>query len=119
MSLEETDPEDSARSLSEVSSLNDDFDRMHIESHSSDEERTDGEMDSNVWNEIESESDAEFLEDHGLVEDVVPASEDNTVDCYLHFITDEIIDLMVRETNRYVEQYLQAHEISRRSTFRQ
>jgi hypothetical protein len=66
--------------------------------------------------------DAEFLEDHGLVEEVTPASEDNTIDpidCYRHFITDEIIGLMIRETNRYAEQYLQAHEISRRSKFLQ
>ncbi len=95
---------------------------MHLESDSSDEESTDGELDSHVWNEIESESDAEFLEDHGLVEEVTSVSKDNTIDpidCYRHFITDEIIGLMIRETNRYAEQYLQAHEISRRSKFLQ
>ena len=57
--------------------------------------------------EIKSESDQEFLEDHGLVEEVTSTSEDNTIDpidCYRHFITDEIISLMVRETNRYAEQ---------------
>ena len=43
----------------------------------------------------------------------------NPVDCYRYFITDEIIDLMVRETNRYAEQYLRAHEISRRSKYRE
>ncbi len=43
----------------------------------------------------------------------------NPIDCYRHFITDEIIDLMVRETNRYAEQYLEVHEISRRSKHRQ
>ena len=41
------------------------------------------------------------------------------IDCYRHFITDEIIDLMVRETNRYAEQYLETHEISRRSKVHQ
>jgi argininosuccinate synthase len=62
------------------------------------------------------ESDAEFMEDYGLVQEVTSASGNNTIlpiDCYRHFITDEIIDLMVRETNRYTEQYLQTHEISR------
>ena len=59
------------------------------------------------WNEIKSESDAEFMEDHGLVKEVTSLTEDNTIDpidCYRHFITDEIIDLMVRETNRYAER---------------
>ena len=37
----------------------------------------------------------------------------------IYFITDEIFDLMVRETNRYVEQILQTHKISRRSKSRQ
>ena len=122
MSSKEIDIEESTSSLSEVSSLADDLDSMYLESGSSDEEMSDDEMDSNSWNEIESESDEEFMEDHGLVDDVTSASEDNTVhpiDCYRHFITDEIIDLMVRETNRYAEQYLQAHQISRRSKYRQ
>ncbi|CAF4544433.1 unnamed protein product, partial [Rotaria sp. Silwood2] len=70
---------------------------MHLESGSSDEEVTDDDMDSNAWNEIEPESDAKFLEDHGLIEEVTSASEDNTInpiDSYRHFITDEITDLM-------------------------
>ncbi len=102
MSFEETYTEESASSLSELSFLDDDLDRMHVESGSSDEEISDDEMSSNVWKEIESESDEEFMEDHGLIEEVTSASEDNMVnpiDCYRHFITDEIIDLMVRETN--------------------
>ena len=41
------------------------------------------------------------------------------IDCYRHFITDEIICLMVHETNRYAEQCLQTREISRRSNTRQ
>ncbi len=122
MSFEETDTEESGSSLSELSFLDDDLDRMNLESGSSDEEMSDDEVGSNVWNEIESESDAELMEDHGLVEEVTSASEGNIInpiDCYRHFITDEIIDLMVRETNRYAEQYLQAHEISRRSKYRE
>jgi hypothetical protein len=85
-----------------VRSLDDDFDRMHLESASFDEEVTDDEVDSNAWNEIESESDVEFLENHGLVKEVTPASEHNTIDpidCYRHFITDEIIGFMVLEIN--------------------
>jgi hypothetical protein len=122
MSFEETDTEESASSLSELSFFDDDLDRMHVESGSSDEEISNDEMSSNVWKEIESESDEEFMEDHGLVEEVTSAPEDhmvNPIDCYRHFITDEIIDLMVRETNRYAEQYLEVHEISRRSKYRQ
>ncbi len=69
MSSEETDIENSGNSLSDASSLDDDFARMQFESSSSDEEVTDDETDSHVWTEIESESDAEFLEDHGLVEE--------------------------------------------------
>lgn len=122
MSFEETDTEESATSLSEVSSLGDDFDEMQLESESSDEEMAVDEVNSNGWYEIEPESDAEFMEDHGLVDEVISASEDNIInpiDCYRHFITDEIISLMVRETNRYAEQYLQVHEISRRSKYRE
>ena len=122
MSFEETDTEESAGSLSERSFLDNDLDRMHLESESSNEEMSGGEVSSNVWNEIESESDAEFMEDHGLVEEVISASKNNVVnpiDCNRQFITHEIIDLIVRETNRYAEQYLQAHEISRRSKYRE
>jgi hypothetical protein len=42
-------------------------------------------------------------------------TEDNTIDpidCYRHFITDEIIGFMVRETNRSAKQYLQTYEIT-------
>jgi hypothetical protein len=90
MSSKEIDIQESTSSLSEVSSLNDDLDNMHLESGSSVEEMSDDEMDSNSWNEIESEPDEEFMEDHGLVDEVISASEDNTVhpiDCYRHFIT--------------------------------
>ena len=109
MSFEESDTEESASSLSELSFLDDDPDRMYFESESSDEGMSDDKMDSDVWNEIESESDPEFMEDHGPVEEVTSASSNNVVnriDCYRHFITNEIIGLMVRETNRYAEQYL-------------
>ena len=113
MSFEDTDTEDSTSSLSEVTSLDDDFDTMHPESDSSDEEVTDDDMDSPPWDEIE----AEFLEDYGLIEEVTSISKDNTVnpiDCHRHFVTDEMIDLTVRETNQYAQQYLQRHKISRR-----
>ena len=43
--------------------------------------------------------DAEFMKDHGLVEEVIFASENNTtnsIDGYPHLITDEIIGLMIR-----------------------
>ena len=66
------DTEESTSSLSEVSSLDDDLDSMCFESGSSVEEMSDDEMDSNSWNEIKSESDAEFMEEHGLDEDVAP-----------------------------------------------
>jgi hypothetical protein len=48
MSFEETDTEESASSLSEVSSLDDDFARLQFETASSDEEVTNDEMDSYV-----------------------------------------------------------------------
>jgi hypothetical protein len=118
MSFEESETEESASSLSEVSSLDDDFVRMDLESGNSDEEDADDELDSPVWSEIQPESDAEFTEDYGLVQEVTSAPRDNTIlpiDCYRHFITDEIIELMVRETNQYAEQYFQTHDISRRS----
>ena len=118
MSFEQSETEESTSSLSEVSSLDDDFVRMDLESENADDEDADDELDSPVWSEIQPKSDAEFMEDYGLVQEVTSASRDNTIlpiDCYRHFITDEIIDLMVRETNRYAEQYLQTHDISRRS----
>ncbi len=49
---------------------------------------------------------------------VTPTSQDSTInpiDCYRHFITDEVISLMVCETNRYAEQYLLTHRLSKRS----
>lgn len=118
MSLQETDTEDSASSLSEVGSLDDHCDAMQLEIGSSDEEVINDDTGSQAWHEINLESDEEFLDDHGLIEEVSSISEDNTInriDCYRHFITDEIIDLMVRETNRYAHQYLQNRETSRRS----
>ena len=39
----------------------------------------------------------------------------NLIDSYRHFITDEIIRLMVRETNRYAEQHGQTQKLTRRS----
>ena len=92
----------SVDSLREVSFLDNNFDRMHFESASSDEEIPDDEVNSNIWSEIESDSAGEFLEDHGIVEQVMPTFEDGTInpiDCYRCFIADEVINLMVRETN--------------------
>ena len=118
MSFEEFETEESTSSLSETNSLYNDFVRMDLESENSDDEDADDELDSPVWSEIQPESDAEFMEDYKLVQEVTSASRDNTIlpiNCYRHFITDEIIDLMVRETNRCADQYLQTHDISRRS----
>ena len=117
MSSQEVSTEDSVDSLSEVSSLDDDFAKMHFTSASSDEEVTDNEVDSNVWSEIKSGSGGECLKDYGVVQSVTPTSEDSTInpiDCYRHFITDEIISLMVREINRYAEQCLLTHKPSKR-----
>ena len=122
MSFEEIDAEESTSSLSEVSSLDDDLDNMRLESGSSVEEMSNDEMDSNSWNEIKSESDAKFMKEHGLDEDVTFLTEDNKIDpidCYRPFITNKIIDLMIRKTNRYAEQYFQTHEITSLSKFRQ
>ena len=69
MSFKETDLEDRTSSLSEASSLNDDFHTMNLQSNSSDEESTDSEVNSHFCNDIESDSDEEFLEDHGFVEE--------------------------------------------------
>ena len=110
MSFEESETEESASSLSEGNCLDDDFFRIDLESGTSDEEVTDDEMDSQVWSAIKSESDAEFMKDYGLVQEVTSTSGDNIIppiDSYRHFITDEFIEVMFRETNRYAEQYLQ------------
>ena len=122
MLFEETDTEESGNSQSDVSSLDDGFSRIQFESTSSEEQVTDDgdddDMDSQVWSEIESESDNEFSEDYGMMEGVPAKSEDgviNPIDCYRHFITDEIIHLMVRETNRYAEQHIQTQKLTKRS----
>ena len=122
MLFEETDTEESGNSQSDVSSLDDGFSRMQFESSSSEEQVTDDndddDMDSQVWSDIESESDTEFSEDYGMMEEVSANSEDdviNPIDCYRHFITDEIIHLMVRETNRYAEQHVQKEKLTKRS----
>src|SRR5947209_27203 len=98
MLTEKASTEDRIDSLSVVSSLDDDFAGMHLESASSDAQIMDDEVDSNVWSGIKSESDGEFVEDHGTVEQVMPTFEDDTInpiDCYQHFITDQVISLMV------------------------
>jgi hypothetical protein len=55
-------------SLSDVNPLHDDSARMQFESSRSEKEFTDDVVNLQVWNEIESESDAEFQKDHGIVE---------------------------------------------------
>ncbi len=85
MPFEETEAEESSNSLSDVSSLYNDFSRMQFESSSSQKEVTDDDVDLQIWNEIEPESDAEFQEDREIVEEVMLASKDetiNSIDCY-------------------------------------
>ena len=105
-----------------MSSLDDGFSRMQFESINSEEVSDDGDddVDSQIWSkiELELESDTEFSEDYGMMEEVPANSEDKTynpTDCYRHFLTDEIISLVVRETNRYAEQHLQIHKLTKRS----
>ena len=86
MSFKEIDTEESTSSLSEVSSLDDDLDSMRLEFGSSVEETSDDEMDSNSWNEIKSESDAEFMEEDGLDEDAT--SKTFCSDCNIYFCLD-------------------------------
>ena len=89
MSSEEASTQDSVDLLSEVSSLDNDSDRMYFESASSDEEIPDDEGDLNIWSKIQSDSDGKFLEDHEIVEQVMPTPEKNTInpiDCYRYFI---------------------------------
>jgi hypothetical protein len=122
VSFEETDTDDSGNSLGDVSDLDDDFARMQFESSSSEEEIAADDVDLEVWNEIEPESDAEFQEDYRILEEVTSTSEDNTInpiDCYRYFITDEIISLMVPETNRYAEQHFRTQKLSSRPKTRQ
>ena len=52
MSLQETDTEESASSISEGSSLDNDFDQIRLDSHSSDDEISDEDVESSSWNEI-------------------------------------------------------------------
>ncbi|CAF1652317.1 unnamed protein product [Adineta ricciae] len=118
MSCEEIDTDNSENSRSDVSSLDAGFMKIQVESSNSEEEFSDNELDSQLWNEIDSESDGEIQEDYGLVDEVNPTSQDNTtypIDCYRHFITDEIMSLMAHETNRYAKQHLQAQELTHRS----
>ena len=52
-----------------------------------------------------------------MIEEVPANSKENTInpiDCYRHLITDEIISLMVCETNRYAEQHLQMQKLTKR-----
>ncbi|CAF3866441.1 unnamed protein product [Rotaria sp. Silwood1] len=80
MLFEETDTEESGNAQSDVDSLVDVFSRMQSESSSSEEQVTDGDddddddVDSQVWGEIESESEPEFSENYGMMEEVLANS---------------------------------------------
>ena len=115
MSSEEAGTEDSVDSLSEVTSSDKEYtSNLQVPTKKS----PDDEIDLNVWNEIESDSHGEFLENHGIIEQVMLKSDDgiiNPIDCYRHFITDEVINLMVRETNRYAEQQYKPSKQSKKN----
>lgn len=120
MLFEETETEKSGDSRNYVSSLDYGFFGMQFESSSSEEQVMDdgdGGVDSYVWGEIESASNTEFSVNYGMTEEVPTNSEDsaiNPIDCYRHFITDEIVILMIRETNRYAEQHAKTQKLSKR-----
>ena len=118
MSVEESETEESTTSLSDVSSLDDDFVRMDLHSGNSSEGIINDEEDSQAWSEIQWDPKTEVMEDYGLVQETTSAWEDNTslpIDSYRHLRKNEVIDHLVQETNRYGKQYLQTHEINRRS----
>ena len=80
---------------------------MHLESRSSVTEISDDEVDSNSWNEIKLESNAEFMQEYELDEDVTSLTEDNTIDpieCYQHFITDEQINFNNNQEKQVMQQ---------------
>ena len=92
MLFEETNIEESGNLQSDVSSLDNGFSRMQFESFSP--------------------------EDYEMVEEAPASSEDNTInpiDCYWYFITDQILNLMVRETNRYAEHQIETQDLTKRS----
>ena len=74
MLFEETDTEESGDSQRDMSSLDNGFFRMQFESSSSEEQvmddGDDDDVDSQVWGEIELESETEFSEDYGMMEEV-------------------------------------------------
>jgi len=71
MLFEQTDTDESGNSLSDVSSSDNDFSRMQFESSNSKEHVNDDDADLQLRDEIESESDAEFQDDHRIVEEVM------------------------------------------------
>ena len=72
MSSEETNVEESADSLSAMSSLDDGFVRMQFKSVGSDGKVTGCEKDWKVWSEIEAEPADKFLKDNGIVAKETP-----------------------------------------------
>ena len=83
MLFEETDTDESGNSQSDVSSLDNDVSRTQFESKSTEEVTDDGDddLDSQVWNKIELESDIEFSEDYGMMEELSTKSEDDIRVC--------------------------------------
>ena len=78
----------------------------------------DGDADLKFGDEIESDSDSELSDNYGMMGKVPANSENSTIspiDCYWYFITDKIISLMVRETNRYTERHLHTQKLTKRS----
>lgn len=122
MSFQESETEERTSLLSEVSSLDDDFFMIDLESGNSDKDITDNEVDSQVWSERQAVSNAEIKEDYGLIREGTSVPGDNTlspIDWYHHFITEGIMELLVREGNRYAEQDLQTYNTGKRSKRRQ
>ena len=96
ISFGESETDESASSLIEVSSLDVDFIRMDLESGNLDQGTDDG-LDSRVWSGTQPESDLQFMKDYGLVQEVTDTWGDNTnpaIDCYRHFVTLKIVELI-------------------------
>ena len=80
--MKRTDTEESHDSQSDVSSLDDGFSRMQFESSSSEDQATDdddGDVDSQVLGEIESEFGIEFSEDNRMMKEVPADSKVSTI----------------------------------------
>ena len=59
-----------------------------------------------------------FLEDRRFLRGFLETSDNNTInsiDYDQRFIIDEILNFLARKINRYAEQYLEVHEVSKPS----